>query len=123
MGQKILERVRRRRNKEEEADDSAEEEEGSGGVTAGLNNLTIGTTGTEDEAPEHLEAALGMELEADGGSEGEEGGDGTQSALGALEFLTQDAEPIGTTLVDASNGFNDLSRLKMLWTVRHCWPA
>ena len=66
-----------------------------------------------------MEAALGMEVEVDRESEGEEGGGGTQRALEALEFLTQEAEPIGTTLVDACNGFNELSRLAMLWTVRH----
>ena len=48
---------------------------------------------------------------------------GTQRALGALEFLTQDADPSGTTLGDARNGFNDLIRLSMIWTVRHRWPA
>ena len=62
-------------------------------------------------------------MEGYGGSEGEEGGGGTQRPLEALEFLTQDAEPSGTTLVDARNGFNELSRLVMLWTVRHRWPA
>ena len=31
--------------------------------------------------------------------------------------------PGGTTLVDAHNGFNELSRLVMLWTVRHFWPV
>ena len=41
----------------------------------------------------------------------------------ALEFLTQDAEPSRTTLVDASNGSNELRRLSMMWTVRHHWPA
>ena len=64
-----------------------------------------------------------MEVEGDGGSEGEEGGGRTQQALEALEFLNQDAEPSGTTLVDARNGFNELSRLAMLWTVRHRWPS
>ena len=64
-----------------------------------------------------------MEVEGDRGSEGEEEGGGTQRALEALEFLTQDAEPSGTTLVDAHNGFNELIRLVMLWTVRHRWPA
>ena len=54
---------------------------------------------------------------------GVEGGGGTQRALEALEFLTQEAEPSGTTLVDACNGFNELSRLVMLWTVQHCWLA
>ena len=54
---------------------------------------------------------------------GKEGGGGNQRALGALEFLTYDAEPIITTLVDARNGFNKLSRLAMLWTVRHRWQA
>ena len=40
-----------------------------------------------------------------------------------LEFLTQEAEQSITTLVDAHNGFNELSRLAMLWTVRHRWPV
>ncbi len=31
--------------------------------------------------------------------------------------------PEGLTLVDVWNGFNELSRLAMLWMVRHCWPA
>ena len=66
---------------------------------------------------------LGMEAEEDEGSEGEEGGGGTLRALETLEFLTQEAEPSGTTLVDACNGFNELSCLAMIWTVRHCWPA
>eukprot|EP00957_Ditylum_brightwellii_P120555 9197160-Ditylum_brightwellii.AAC.1 len=30
--------------------------------------------------------------------------------------------PSGKTLVDARNGFNDLSCYAMLWTVRHLWP-
>ena len=42
--------------------------------------------------------------------------------MGALEFLTQDAELSGTTIGDARNGFNELSRLEMLCTVRHHWP-
>ena len=58
-----------------------------------------------------------------GGSEGNEEGGVTQRELGALEFLTQKAEPSGTTLVDNRNGFNELSRLAMLWTVRHLRPA
>ena len=43
----------------------------------------------------------------------------------ALEFtgiLDQDVELGGTTPVDDRNGFNDLSRLGMLWKVRHRWP-
>ena len=64
-----------------------------------------------------------MEVEEERGSEGEDEGGGTQRALGALEFLTQEAEPSGTTLIDARNGFNKLSRLAMLWTVRHRWPT
>ena len=67
--------------------------------------------------------ALGMEFEEDEGIEGEEEGGGTLRSLGALEFFTKEAEPSGTMLVDASNGFNELSRLEMLWTVRHRWPA
>ena len=44
-------------------------------------------------------------------------------SLEATGLLTQDTEPGGTTLVDACNGFNDLSHLEMLWMARHCWPA
>ena len=94
----------------------------------GLLNLNIDTAGTEELAAEVLEVALGvstqeMVVEEDRGSEGEEEGGGTQRALGALEFLTQESEPSGTTLVDAHNGSNDLIRLAMLCTVRHRWPA
>ena len=46
----------------------------------------------------------------------------TLRALVALEFLTQDADPSGTTLVDACNGFNKMSRLAMMWNVRHRCP-
>ena len=62
-------------------------------------------------------------MEEDRDSEGKEGGEQTQRELRALEFLTQDAEPNGNTLVDDRNGFNEMSRLVMLWNVRHHWPA
>ena len=48
-----------------------------------------------------------------------EGGEGTKRALLALEFFTKSAETSGTTLVDDRNGFDELSRLETLWTVRH----
>ena len=32
-----------------------------------------------------------------------------------------DGDPIVTVLVDARNGFNELNRANMLWTVRHLW--
>ena len=67
--------------------------------------------------------ALEMQVEEDKECEGGEGGGGNQRSLGALEFLTQEAELSGTTLVDARNGFNEMSRLAMLWTLIHCWPA
>ena len=51
-----------------------------------------------------------LDVEEERDSEGKEGGEGTQRGLGALEFLTQDVDPSGTTLVDACNGFNKLSR-------------
>ena len=78
---------------------------------------------TQKEAEEGLEEAFGMEVEGDMGSEDEEWGGGTQRALEALEFLTQEAEPSGTTRVDARNGFNELIRFAMLLTVRHRWTA
>ena len=91
-------------------------------MAVGFNNLTIETAGSEEEAEEGMAVALEMEAEVDRGSEGEEGGGGNQRALEALEFLNQEADPSGTTLVDARNGFSELSRLAMLWTVRHRWP-
>ena len=54
---------------------------------------------------------------------GKKGCEGNQRAMGSLEFIAQDTEPKGTTLVDARNGFNELSRLAVLWTVWHCWTA
>ena len=101
----------------------AEEDAEREGVAGLLNNLTIEMVGTEEEAAEGLASAMEMEVEEDMGSEGEDEGGGTQRALVALELLTKEAEPSGTTLVDARNGFNELSRLAMLWTVWHCWPA
>ena len=93
-----------------------------------LDNLNIETGGTDEEVAEGLEAALGMEVEGDGkddgASEGEEEDGGTLRALGDPEiFVTHDENPSGTMLVDARNGFNELSRLEMLWTVRHRLPA
>ena len=75
----------------------------------------------ESEAADITEAALGMDENEE--SEGEEVGAGTLLALRSIEFLTQDAEPSGTTPGDARNGFNELSRLERLWTVRHRWPV
>ena len=45
------------------------------------------------------------------------------TALVTLEFLIQEVESSVITLVDAHNGSNELSRLAMLWTVRHRWLA
>ena len=121
VGKRRLARVRGRREEtgEEEASEAKDEEEG-GGIASGLNNLTIKTVGTEEEVAGGLSEALRMEVE---GSEGEEDGGGTLRALGALELLTQEAEPSGTTLVDARNEFNKLNRLAMLWTVHHRWAT
>ena len=111
VGQRRVERVMARRVEEEgevapAAEEQEEESEEMGGL---MSNLIIETVGTDEEAAEGLAAALGMEVEEERGIKGEEGGGGTQRALEALEFLTQEAEPSGTTLVDACNGFNELS--------------
>ena len=54
-----------------------------------------------------------------------EGGDwgGGLLALKSTGILNQDADPGGTTLIDACNGFNELSCLAMIWTVHHRCPA
>ena len=97
------------------------EEEENESVGAGFDNLSIRAAGTEEEAEEGLGAMLGIEIEKnrEGEGEGEEGGDRNQRELVSLEFLTQEADPGGTMLVDAHNGFDELSRLTMLWNVRH----
>ena len=71
--------MRARRVEEEGEEDAVEEEhDKDGGEVAGLiDNLTIETAGTEEEAAKGLEAALvtqEMEVEGDGESKGEEGG-------------------------------------------------
>ena len=114
--------MRIRRQEEEEAE-TLDKKGDSDRMAVGLHNLIIETAGTEEKAAEGLGAALEMEFGGEGEGEGEEGGDGAIWALGALEFLTQDAEPSGTTLVDARNEINKLSRLAMLWTVRYRWPV
>ena len=81
-----------------------------------LGILIKETAWTEEEVAEGLMAEpwMGIEELEEINSEKEEEDEGTQRALGALEFLTQDAEPSGTTIVDACNGFNKMSRLTML---------
>ena len=96
-------RARRVDTEDEAAAEAEKQEEESGEVVVLMSNLVIETARTEEEAAEGLADALGMEAEVERGSEGEEGGGGTQRALEALEFLTQEAEPSGTTLVDARN--------------------
>ena len=125
IGQSRVERLQARIFKEEGVGDAVAEdpEEVGGEVAVGFNNLIIETAGSQEEVEEGLAVALYMEVDVDRGSEGEEGGVGTQRALGDLEFLTQEVEPSRTTLVDARNGFNDMSHLMMLCTVRHRWPA
>ena len=121
--QQRLVRVRERREEAEKAEEEEEEEEAGEVIAARLVNLNIETEGTEEEAAEGLAAALDTEVEEERDIEGGEDGGGTQRALEDLEFLTQEAEPSGTTLVDVSNGFNKLSHLAILWTVRHFRPA
>ena len=101
VGQRRLERVRvRRRVAEEQGTEEGEAENGE--VACLLNNLTIGTGETDGEESEGLKSALEMEVvgdgKDDGAGKGEEEGAGNLQALGVLEFLTQNAEPSGTTL-------------------------
>ena len=125
VGQRRVERVLAQRAEEEVEDDAAaegQEEDTEKVARLQMNNLTLETAGAEEEVAEGLEAALEMEVE-ERGREGEEGGGGNQQALESLEFLTQESEPSGTMIVDSRNGFKELSRLAMLWTVRHRWSS
>ena len=108
--QRSIEEEARRPDKEEDEDEATREE-----------GLTVETDGTEEAAAEILEAALEMEEDKD--SKGGEVVSVNLRALRAIEFLTQDAEPSGPILAGAHKGFNKLSHLEILWTVRHRWPA
>ena len=68
--------------------------------------------GGEEIDEGEVEAVDKDEAEMEGGELG-----GTLLALEATWILTH------TTLVDARNGFNELSRLEMLWKVLHRWLA
>ena len=61
VGQRRLNRGREQGCKEDETEVSEEENEEGGGVVESLKNINIETTGTEEEAAEGLEAALGMD--------------------------------------------------------------
>ena len=63
LGQQRME-ISRARHREGEASTSLEEEE-SESVAAGIENLSIERSGTEEEVTEGLEAALRMEIEAE----------------------------------------------------------
>ena len=65
VGQRRLERVRGTRCKEEETEEPEEEEEESGGVVQAINNLSIETAKTEEEAADGLEYSLGVMVEED----------------------------------------------------------
>ena len=123
MGQRKIAGVKKRQEGTDKEEVAGYKEEERGGIAVTLDNLNIETAVTEEEATEGLAVALEMQVEEDEGSDGEEGGGGTQQAVEALEFLTQEAESSGTTLIDARNGFNKLSRLDMLRTVQHRWTA
>ena len=84
-----------------------------------IRTVIVGMKVGGEEMDEGEEAEVEQDI-----AEAEEGGLGKGLLeLEAAGILTQDDEPGGTTLVDAHNGFNELSRLETLWTVRHLWPA
>ena len=77
MVQRRLARVRERREVAEEAEEVTRDEEGERGeITAGLSNLNMETSATEEEAAVGLAEAFGMEVEEVELREGEEGVEG-----------------------------------------------
>ena len=71
--------MRELQREEEEVDNLSEDKdkEEVGGFMAGLDNLTIETVGTGEEAAEGLDAALEMEVDEYSGNKGEDEGGGT----------------------------------------------
>ena len=73
-----------------------------------MESLRIETLGTEEEAGEGLDELLDMGVEGEAEGDDKEGGEGILRELGTLEFLTQEAEPSRTMLIDARNGSNKM---------------
>eukprot|EP00957_Ditylum_brightwellii_P156657 11923546-Ditylum_brightwellii.AAC.1 len=75
----------------------------------------------DDEDDEGEEEGGAEEMDEDkeeGGGHGwDVGSDGSKDA--GAPCLSMEDGAGGTTLIDARNGFNELSRYAMLWTVRH----
>ena len=48
-----------------------------------------------------------------------------QEAMEEMEAKEEEAgeEIKGITFIYSRNGFNEVSRLTMLWMVSHCWPS
>ena len=62
--------------------------------------------------------------EDDDGDDGQDDGDGDDGdgdGDDGQDGVVDETNPFGVTCVDARNGFNELSRKAMLWTVRHRW--
>ena len=51
------------------------------------------------------------------------GVDGAKHGLSAICSEMESEENTGFLLIDADNAFNEASRINMLWTIRHEWPA
>jgi len=51
------------------------------------------------------------------------GCEGGIHAMSALWDELSVGEDVGFLMIDADNGFNAYSRIRMLWTIRHLWPA
>jgi hypothetical protein len=62
-------------------------------------------------------------LDLDEGPLTQPSGNSTGSLADEQMDMPPDPDPIGALLVDARNGFNELGRRAMLWTVRHIWAA
>ena len=63
---------------------------------------------------EEVHEGEAVEVEQEDAEAEEEGLGRALMSLESTEILTHDADPGGTTLVNARNGFNNLSRLVML---------
>ena len=78
-----------------------------------MERMEVGGEGTDE----------GEDAEVDQYEAEAEGVGGGLLALEVTSLLTQDTDPYRTTIIDACNFFNEVSRLAMLWTVHHRWPS
>jgi hypothetical protein len=85
--------------------------------------LAAGIEGAVHAVSQRWDAAAGRQADLVASAEDASAGPATQPLAMEADPPEEAPQPEALLLVEARNGFNELSRLSMLWTVRHRWAA